>query len=68
MPQPGKHTQAYKNKLKYTQEFTKQNYKQFKIMLHKENDADIIEFLTGIDNKNGYLKELIRRDMEKGSR
>lgn len=60
-----KNTKAYKNKLKYTQEFTKANYRQINLMLHKGNDADIIAFLDAQENKNGYLKDLIRKDMMK---
>lgn len=63
-----KSTKAYRNKLAYTQEFTKQNYRQINLMLHKENDADIIEFLDSLPNKNGYLKDLIRHNMKSGSR
>lgn len=62
-----KNTKAYRNKLAYNQEFTKANYKQVNLMLHKGNDADIIEFLNRQQNKNGYLKDLIRQDMKKGS-
>lgn len=61
-----KTTKAYKNKLAYTKEFTKANYKQIKLMLHNINDADIIEWLNKQESKNGYIKQLIRNDM--GSR
>ena len=60
-----KNTKAYKNKLAYTKEFTKANYRQITLMLHKANDADIIEWLDEQENKNGYLKDLIRVDMKK---
>lgn len=35
---------------------------QIKLKLHKVNDADIIEKLKSVDNKQGYIKQLIRED------
>ena len=37
--------------------------KQFNIKLNKNTDADILTHLTGISNKQGYVKSLIRADM-----
>lgn len=37
---------------------------QFKLRLNNKTDADIIEFLKSLPNKQGYLKELIRKDIE----
>lgn len=34
------------------------------IKLNTKNDADIIEYLNKQGNKQGYIKELIRKDME----
>lgn len=36
---------------------------QFKLKLNKTNDADIINKLNEVDNKQGYIKELIRKDI-----
>ena len=36
---------------------------QFKMKLNKTTDADVIDRLNATDNKQGYLKELIRRDI-----
>lgn len=36
---------------------------QVKLKLNDKTDADIIEHLSGQSNKQGYIKELIRRDM-----
>ena len=41
------------------------NTTQLKIKLNKKTDRDIIEKLASVENKQGYLKELIRADMEK---
>ena len=35
------------------------------LRLNRNTDADIIEWLDGQDSVNGYLKELIRKDMRK---
>ncbi len=48
-------------------DYQKENVKQIKFTLSKIHDQDIIEHLDGVQNKNGYLKELIRADMKKGS-
>lgn len=36
--------------------------------LNHRTDADIIEQLTTVDNKNGYIKQLIRADIEKAQK
>ena len=35
------------------------------VRLHNENDKDIIDFLKTKENKQGYIKGLIREDMKK---
>lgn len=35
------------------------------IRLHNENDKDIIDFLKTKENKQGYIKELIREDIKR---
>lgn len=37
--------------------------KQFKMKLNVKTDADILAKLDSVDNKQGYIKELIRRDI-----
>ena len=56
----------YKNKEKrrsYQSRWCKDNIKGFYIKLSKTTDADIINRLAGLDNKQGYIKELIRADI-----
>lgn len=43
--------------------FEKERMKQLNIRLNDRTDADIIAFLETIDNKRGYLLDLIRSDM-----
>lgn len=39
------------------------NVKQVKFNLNIEKDADILEKLDSVENKQGYIKDLIRRDI-----
>ena len=49
----------------YDQQYLKNNYKQFAIMLNKDKDSDIVEYLQNKKDRNAYLKALIRADMDK---
>lgn len=54
-----KTTEAQKRaSAKYDKTHTKGIY----LKLNTETDADIIEFLSGVDNVQGYIKDLIRYD------
>lgn len=44
--------------------YNAKNVKQIKLNLNRKTDADIIARLEGIGNKQGYIKELIRLDIE----
>ena len=44
--------------------YKKKTMKQFNFMLHKENEADIIEYLATIKNKREYFINLIRNEMK----
>mgnify|MGYP003333770888 CR=1 FL=1 len=55
------------NQAEYISSYHKSNIKQIKINLNKEYDADIIEHLSKQSNKQGYIKELIRKDIKKGT-
>ncbi len=52
------------NKRKYINEYNKTNMKDVILHLHKTNDADIIQMLSIVPNKNGYIKSLIRQDIK----
>lgn len=49
--------------LKYEKEKTR----SVKMKLNLQHDADIIQKLDSVGNKQGYIKGLIRADIEKGS-
>lgn len=55
-----------KKKLYKTQaEYDKRSCTRINLKLHNANDADILQKLSDVENKNGYIKELIRLDIEK---
>lgn len=39
------------------------NTKPIYLKLNKNTDADILDHLDSMENKQGYIKELIRKDM-----
>ena len=41
------------------------NTKQIKFVLNKNTEPDLIAHLESIDNVQGYIKSLIRADMQK---
>lgn len=51
-------------KKEYDIKYQKMNCKQYKLLLSKEKDKDIIEFLESQTNRNGFLKQLIRDHMK----
>ena len=42
----------------------KKNAKYVTLKLNKNTDKDILEYLDTLDNKNGYLKNLIRKNIK----
>lgn len=45
--------------------YDKANTRQIKLKLNLKTDADILEKLDSVGNKQGYIKELIRKDLKK---
>lgn len=52
-----------KNTVK-SNKYNKKNTKQINIRLNKKTDEDIILYLDKKENKQGYIKDLIRADIE----
>lgn len=50
-----------KSKAKYD----KENTVRLGLKLNKNTDMDILEWLSGIENRQGYIKALIREDISK---
>lgn len=47
------------------QRYDKKNTVQIKMKLNRKTDADILEKLESVPNKQGYIKSLIRKDISK---
>lgn len=47
-----------------TVKYNKTNVKQIKLNLNRKTDADIIEALDAVPNTQGYIKDLIRKDLK----
>lgn len=47
--------------------YHKLHCRQFNLCLNKDTDADIIAMIDSQDNKQGYLKRLIRQDIKGGN-
>jgi hypothetical protein len=49
---------------KASAKYNESNVKQIKMNINRKTDADIIEHLSRCENVQGYIKSLIRKDME----
>lgn len=43
---------------------SKDKFKRLTFKLNKETDADVLDKLASVDSMQGYIKELIRKDIE----
>lgn len=57
-------TEAQKRAQKAYDEKNKSKFRNFHIKLNCETDKDIIEKLESVDSMQGYIKSLIRKDLE----
>ncbi|RNM28879.1 hypothetical protein EDX97_11620 [Absicoccus porci] len=55
---------ATKAQIKASNKYDKENTKSVLLKLNKKTDADIIEMLDAVPSKMGYIKDLIRQDIE----
>lgn len=51
--------------VKATTKYIKEKTRRYVVQCNRQYDADIIEFLEGKPNVAGYIKELIRKDIQK---
>lgn len=47
------------------EKYDAQNTVQLKLKLNKKTDADILDWLNSLDNKQGAIKEVIREHLSK---
>lgn len=52
------------NKADYDIKFMRTHTKQFRLQLNIEKDKDVISYLESKTNVNGFLKALIRKEIE----
>lgn len=50
---------------KASQKYSRKNTKRYAIELNLKTDSDIIKILDSVPNKQGYIKELIKKDIYK---
>ena len=56
---------APKTKSEIQWKYDRANTTRVSIKLNNKTDEDIIQYLASLENKQGYIKELIREDMKK---
>ena len=54
--------------IQYNMKYNSEHTKQIKMSLNTRTDADIIEHLGKQPNKQKYIQDLIRNDMEGGAK
>ena len=54
---------ATQAQLKASAKYDKANTKSIFLKLNIKTDADVLQYLETVGNKQGYIKELIRKDM-----
>lgn len=56
---------ASKAQIKASNKYNRENTKTFMLKVNKHTETDILNKLESVDNKAGYLKQLIRDDLNK---
>ena len=59
---------APKKQTEYQSRYDIKNTTRIGLKLNNKTDADILEMLDSVDSMQGYIKELIRADIEKKQR
>ena len=52
------------NKITPQQRYDRANTTRYQLKLNNKTDRDIIEKLNTVENKQGYIKECIRKDLK----
>lgn len=55
---------ATEARLRANKKYDDANTKQYKLKLNIKTDADVIEKLESVENRQGYIKALVRQDIE----
>lgn len=52
---------------KYTKKYDENNTTRVQLKLNNKTDADILEYLEKVENKQGTIKRLIREEISRGN-
>lgn len=52
---------------KYMAEYVRENISRFELRLSKKKDPDLIEHLNKQPSVNAYLRQLVEKDIKKGT-
>lgn len=52
---------------KYTKKYDENNTTRVQLKLNNKTDADILEYLDKVENKQGTIKRLIREEISRGN-
>lgn len=56
---------ASKAQIKANNKYNRANTTSFTFRFNNGTDADIIEFMQALENKNGFIKQIIRENIKK---
>lgn len=56
---------ATEAQIRASKKYDEENTVRLSLKLNKTTDADILEKLEEVESKQGYVKELIRKDLKK---
>lgn len=57
---------ATEAQLKAGRKYDREHTRQIHLKLNRRTDGDVLEKLDSVPSKQGYIKELIREDIERG--
>ena len=53
-----------KNNMEYLANYEKENLRQIRLKINRKTEPELLAWIEKQDNIQGYIKELIRKDME----
>ena len=53
------------NNAEYLAQYEKENLRQIRLKINRKTEPDLLAWIEKQDNIQGYIKELIRKDMER---
>lgn len=59
---------ATQAELRAIKKYNKENKQQIKFSINRKTEPELLAWIESQENKQGYIKDLIRKDMEKHKR